>query len=104
MLTPAMQSAGDLRCFPAVSKASWAHVGGVETKTPVFPIALASVGAAGIATFIGFGIGGASLLVGGAAPSSALDTVRVDYAIANVALAVGVTSLVTAVVLALVHH
>lgn len=106
VLTPGTGSAGDLRCFPTVvTKRAWVPVGhGVETKTPIFPIALASVGAAGVATFIGFGIGGSSMLVGGAAPSSALESVRVDYAIANVALAVGVTALVTAVVLALVHH
>jgi hypothetical protein len=64
---------------------------------------LASVGGVGIGTFIGFGIGGSSLLASGGAPSSALESVRIDYAIANVALAVGLTSLVTAIVLALVH-
>jgi len=107
VLTPATQTASDLRCFPLENRA----FGGAprakgrerEARAAVFPLVLGSLGAAAIGTFIGFGIGGSSLLANGATPQT-LDSVRIDYAIANVALAVGLTSLVTAVVLALVRR
>jgi hypothetical protein len=104
LLTPARDTAGDLRCFPqalATRTAAASDSGHAST----FSIVLASIGGAGIATFIGFGIAGqAQLGTGNNVPQSTLDSVRVDYAIANVALSVGITALVTSIALILLRH
>jgi hypothetical protein len=101
-LTPARDTASDLRCFPQrIALSSSAHE---DSRTSPLSIVLASVGGAGIATFIGFGIAGASQFNNGSLPAQVRDEVRIDYAIANVALAVGLTALVTGIVLMLTHH
>lgn len=102
-LTPVRDNVADLRCFPQ-RIASPGHGAREPDRTSPLAIVLASVGTAGIGTFIGFGIAGQSQLVNGVAPRSAWDSVRVDYAIANVGLAIGVTALVTSIVLILTHH
>jgi hypothetical protein len=93
VLTPATQAASDLHCFEPTLALT-----GVKTPerhiSPV-PFVLGSVGAIAIGTAIGFGIGAAQI--------DDQDTIRVMHAVANMALSVGLTALVTAVVLALVH-
>ena len=104
VLTPARDTAGDLRCFPQ-RIATRATPNSDSSHASTFSIVLASIGGAGIATFIGFGIAGqAQLGTGNNVAQSTIDSVRVDYAIANVALSVGLTALVTAVALILTHH
>ncbi len=98
VLAPAVQTASDLRCFgpdllPRKAKVDAAHAHG-----SIFPAVLATVGGVGIGTFIGFRLGGSALLD----PRS--DAVRNDYAVANVALSIGVTALVTGIVLLLVSE
>jgi hypothetical protein len=100
--TPARNDVSELRCFPLRNVVH--PVGGDHETTSPLAIVLAGVGTAGLGTFIGFGIGGQSQLVNGIAPRSAESSVRVDYAIANVGLAVGLTALVTSIVLVLTHH
>jgi hypothetical protein len=96
VLTPATLTASDLRCFPL--RTTFPRVPPkLEGRTSVLPIVLGVVGAAAIGTSIGFGIGAASL-------TDDATAIRVDHAVANVALTVGVTALVTAIVLALVHR
>jgi hypothetical protein len=102
--TPGRDDVTELRCFPMRPVPRRIHEGGDHEATSPLAIVLAGVGTAGLGAFIGFGIGGQSQLVNGIAPPSALDSVRVDYAIANVGLAVGVTALVTSIVLILTHH
>ena len=97
ILTPATLTPADLRCFPLAPPKR--AIAAARDRTPVFPLALGATGAAAIGVAIGFGVGGASLDA-----SSSSGAVRVDYAIANVALSIGLTSLVTAIVLALVHR
>jgi hypothetical protein len=103
VLTPARDTAGDLRCFPQ-RLATRAPDTSDSGHASIFSIVLASVGGAGIATFIGFGLGGQSLFGNGDVSSSTVAAVRADYAVANVALSVGITALVTSIVLVLTHH
>lgn len=98
VLTPATVTPSDLRCFPVAPTAHRAQT--TRDHAPLFPLVLGSVGAGAIGIAIGFGVGGASV---GLSPQAS-ESVRVDFAVANVALSVGLTSLVTAIVLALVHH
>lgn len=101
-LTPARDTVADLRCFPQriASRTSSSDSG----RASPLSIVMASVGGAGIATFIGFGLAGSSQFGNGNVPTSTIDSVRVDYAVANVALSIGVTALVTGIVLLLTHH
>ena len=99
--TPARDDVTELRCF---SQSPLRPIRGERDTTSPLALVLAGVGTAGLGAFIGFGIGGQSQLVNGIAPSAALDSVRVDFAIANVALAVGLTALVTSIVLVVTHH
>jgi hypothetical protein len=100
--TPARNDVSELRCFPV--RTALHPLGGDHEATSPLAIVLAGVGTAGLGTFIGFGIGGQSQLVNGITPLSAESSVRIDYAIANVGLAVGLTALVTSIVLVLTHH
>jgi hypothetical protein len=102
IFTPARDDVSELRCFPAPPRPI-ARVGARDSTSPL-SIVLAGVGTAGLGAFIGFGIGGNSQLVNGVAPRSAEGSIRVDYAIANVGLAVGITALVTSIVLIVTHH
>ena len=102
-LTPARDTSADLRCFPQRIALANGAVRSADRTSPL-SIVLASVGGAGVATFIGFGVAGQSQLVNGAIPATAWDSVRVDYAVANVALSIGLTALVAGVVLMLTHH
>jgi len=100
--TPARDGVTDLRCFPQRSAAR--PIGGDHESTSPLSIVLAGVGTAGVGAFIGFGIAEQSQLVNGIAPRSAVGEVRVDFAIANVGLAIGLTALVTSIVLIVTHH
>lgn len=98
VLTPAAQTASDLRCFGPDLLPKRAKVDGARGHGSIFPAVLATVGGMGIGSFIGFRLGGSALLD----PRS--DAVRNDYAVANVALSIGVTALVTGIVLLLVSE
>jgi len=102
IFTPARDSADDLRCFPQRIATNAARDGSGHAST--FSIVLAAIGGAGVATFIGFGIAGEAQLGAGNVPQPTIDSVRVDYAIANVALSVGITALVTSIALMLTHR
>ncbi len=104
VLTPARDTVGDLRCFPQQT-ATRTTTSADSSHASVFSIVLASIGGAGIATFIGFGIAGQAQLGSGSGVSQpTIDSVRVDYAIANVALSVGITALVTSIALILTKN
>jgi hypothetical protein len=94
VLTPALQTASDLRCFEPTFVVPRSRV-----KAPPadpLPFVLAGVGAGAIATAIGFGVG--------AGQAGDANTQHVESVVATFALSIGVTALVTAVVLAIIHR
>jgi hypothetical protein len=100
--TPARNDVTELRCFPqhAIFHPTPADH---ESASPL-SLVLAGVGTAGLGAFIGFGLGGKSQQVNGVTPHTAESSVRVDFAVANVSLAVGLAALVTSIVLIVTHH
>jgi hypothetical protein len=94
VLTPARVTPGDLRCFPE-TQAARSRAAHAPERTSLLPTVLGAVGGVSLGVAIGFGVAGAS---------QSHDWARIDSAIANVALSVGLTSLVTAIVLALIHR